>query len=407
MPRVMRSAVIFLAGFDLTLSTIAMDNNSCPATEFLSAVKSELKTTSSVLTPSDDQCFLLYLIFGTFFGPDLKGEKPQKSVLQRFAEALPTYASDQLAGSHIKMVEIERVYYYVLRKADQSVAVKLPWLRQFFQGNLTMPAQNFTAAYPQFPDLFPPQLHPHSRFKNRHKIIENIVFINNPETFYIKPEDIRRFKRLTGLEGFLLDGNRARLHTRVNDEVLSSREEGESNGELLPQRSSQDTHSYMAQLPAEADASTEERFKPGMVFLRSSPTPEEWENLGTATRSGFAITGSAAMGHIGRVIGLLDIGECEDSYLFRVSLPGVKRDEREFSCEVDSDGRVLIRGVTTTGERRVHMHSQVFEMQTQNLCPPGHFSITFKLPGPVDPRQFSGNFGTDGILEGIVMKEGE
>ena len=76
----------------------------------------------------------------------------------------------------------------------------------------------------------------------------------------------------------------------------------------------------------------------------------------------------------------------------------------EFSCEVENDGKVLIKGVTMTGESTVYRHSQVFEMQTQNLCPPGHFSISFKLPGPVDPQQFSGNFGTDGILEGIVMK---
>lgn len=76
----------------------------------------------------------------------------------------------------------------------------------------------------------------------------------------------------------------------------------------------------------------------------------------------------------------------------------------DFSCEVDTEGKVLIRGVTTTGEKTVCRYSQVFEMQTQNLCPPGHFSISFELPGPVDPYQFSGNFGTDGILEGIVMK---
>ena len=76
----------------------------------------------------------------------------------------------------------------------------------------------------------------------------------------------------------------------------------------------------------------------------------------------------------------------------------------EFSCEVDTDGKVLIRGVTATGEKTVSRYSQMFEMQTQNLCPPGHFSIAFQLPGPVDPHQFSGNFGTDGILEGIVMK---
>lgn len=76
----------------------------------------------------------------------------------------------------------------------------------------------------------------------------------------------------------------------------------------------------------------------------------------------------------------------------------------EFSCEVGTNGKVLISGVTTTGENIVSQYSQVFEMQTHNLCPSGQFSISFQLPGPVDPHQFSGNFGTDGILEGIVMK---
>lgn len=76
----------------------------------------------------------------------------------------------------------------------------------------------------------------------------------------------------------------------------------------------------------------------------------------------------------------------------------------EFSCEVENEGRVLIRGVTMTGEKTVYRYSQMFEMRTQNLCPSGHFSISFQLPGPVDPQEFSGNFGTDGILEGVVMK---
>lgn len=79
----------------------------------------------------------------------------------------------------------------------------------------------------------------------------------------------------------------------------------------------------------------------------------------------------------------------------------------EFSCEVESDGKVLIRGVTVSGGKTVYRYSQTFEMQSQNLCPPGQFSISFTLPGPVDPQQFSGTFGTDGILEGIVMKEGQ
>jgi hypothetical protein len=31
--------------------------------------------------------------------------------------------------------------------------------------------------------------------------------------------------------------------------------------------------------------------------------------------------------------------------------------------------------------------------------------VSFQLPGRVEPREFSGNFGSDGILEGIVMKD--
>lgn len=79
----------------------------------------------------------------------------------------------------------------------------------------------------------------------------------------------------------------------------------------------------------------------------------------------------------------------------------------DFSCEVEDNGKVLVRGVTTTGEKQVQRYSHVFEMQTQNLSPPGHFSVSFHLPGPVYPQEFSGNFGTDGILEGIVMKRSQ
>lgn len=61
----------------------------------------------------------------------------------------------------------------------------------------------------------------------------------------------------------------------------------------------------------------------------------------------------------------MDFGECDDSYVFRVSLPGVVRDESEFSCEVESDGKVVIKGVTATGEETVNRYSQEFEMQTQ------------------------------------------
>lgn len=69
---------------------------------------------------------------------------------------------------------------------------------------------------------------------------------------------------------------------------------------------------------------------PGMLFLPSCPSKQEWAEITAAAKSGFAVTGSAAVGKVGPTVGLMDIGESEDSYLFRVALPGVKRDESKF-----------------------------------------------------------------------------
>ncbi|KAL4578075.1 hypothetical protein LXL04_014191 [Taraxacum kok-saghyz] len=60
----------------------------------------------------------------------------------------------------------------------------------------------------------------------------------------------------------------------------------------------------------------------------------------------------------------------------------------EALCRHVSDDSPMIRRLCLRGLSRCPW----------KLCPP------FKLPGPVDPQHFSGNFGTDGILEGIVMK---
>lgn len=367
-------------------------------------------------TPDGDQHFLLYLIAGIYFGPDLKGERPMKSVLQRLAAALPPYTSDQLAGSQIKVVEVERIFYYVLRKADESLIMKTSLLHQFFQGKF--PAQGRDISFPQFPDLFPPELHPHSRSKNWYRFIENLSFIHNPDVSYLNSEDVERFKRLTGLNDFLLDRDAARSHNfsvrKVPPNVESTDNHNTSNKEFSPlkdelQYDSVRSGSYNGSLTppqTKYDGNLEEKkFGPAMLFLPRQPCEEDWASLVAANDTGFALTGTAAMGHVGPIIGLMDIGECEDSYLFRVSLPGVKRNGKEFNCEVEKDGRVVIQGVTTTGERTVKKHSQVFEMVTHNLCPPGEFSLSFQLPGPVDPQQFLVNFGIDGILEGAVMKE--
>jgi len=61
-------------------------------------------------------------------------------------------------------------------------------------------------------------------------------------------------------------------------------------------------------------------------------------------------------------------------------------------------------GVTITGKATIYIYTYAFQMQTRNLCPPGEFGVSFRLPGPIDPHNFEGKFGIDGIFEGVVMK---
>ncbi|CAL5208567.1 unnamed protein product [Lathyrus oleraceus] len=323
------------------------------------------------LKDNDDQCFLLYFIMGTYFGPHINGEK--KSVLQRVAEGLPSYTREQLTSSFVKVSELERIYYYVLRNADKSLTVKLSFLRRFVKGLLECSSSNCN--YPQFTDMFPLELHPQFKFKCQYRVIDSIVFIDNPEMFYLNSEEVERFKRLSGIEDFLVDIDAARLYNHFDGNGLRSKvrktsscrrvDESDDFSELKYQMPHAHVVKPIRSIPfndgmALGDEGDSEKVDgPAVLFLPSRPTKKEWSNIVAATKNGFALTGSAATGRIGPIIGLVDIGECEDAYLFRMSLPGVKRDEKEFSCEVDTNGKVLIHGVTITGEKTVSMHSQV------------------------------------------------
>lgn len=76
----------------------------------------------------------------------------------------------------------------------------------------------------------------------------------------------------------------------------------------------------------------------------------------------------------------------------------------EFSCEIQRDGKVCVRGVTSTGGKIVQKYSRVYEMKFQQQSPPGPFKLFFSLPGAVDPRLFSPHFRPDGIFEAVVAK---
>ncbi|EOY11381.1 HSP20-like chaperones superfamily protein, putative [Theobroma cacao] len=340
-----------------TVSTAAMASPS-QTNDSLAVTELRSKKIPNALMPNKDQHFLLYFIIGSYFGPDLKGEKCHKiEDIARFARltGIGDFSLDRDAARLHGSLDSENLYVVPVQVAEPTG--DLSHLGSFLGSQKARRLQ----------DIF--------RFRDQH--------------FRIPPP----IKSTSSTDAAMT----SKAPVLTKHETCSTKNDGAA-----------------------------------MLFFPSPPTGEELANMAAATKSGAALTGSAAMGQVGPIIGLMDIAECEDSYMFRVSLPGVKRDERnslpiislflllyclcyikvatlcaagEFSCEVENDGKVVIRGVTTTGEKTVYRFSQMFEMLSQNLCPPGHFSISFQLPGRVDPQQFSGNFGTDGILEGIVMKK--
>ncbi|KAL3340671.1 hypothetical protein AABB24_029018 [Solanum stoloniferum] len=114
------------------------------------------------------------------------------------------------------------------------------------------------------------------------------------------------------------------------------------------------------------------------------------------------LTGTAKTCPNGPPLGLVDIGSSENAYLFRVALPGV-RHKCNIKFDIQREGRVRIEGVITESEALKNSLKH-YEMKVQQLPSPGPFTISFNLPGPVDPRLCSPQFRTDGILEVIVMK---
>ncbi|KAK8605167.1 hypothetical protein V6N13_082619 [Hibiscus sabdariffa] len=76
---------------------------------------------------------------------------------------------------------------------------------------------------------------------------------------------------------------------------------------------------------------------------------------------------------------------------------------KDFNCDIEPDGKVVIKGISTTGEKIVCKNFQIFHMQTQNLCLPGPFTVTFQLPGPVNNQEAT-SYLANGMLEAIVKK---
>ncbi|KAK8648834.1 hypothetical protein V6N13_129576 [Hibiscus sabdariffa] len=127
------------------------------------------------------------------------------------------------------------------------------------------------------------------------------------------------------------------------------------------------------------------------------------DNSESKLKPSVVLTGSAKESY-GPCIGLVDIGVSQSAFLFRVSLPSIRSDQSQLKCEIQRDGKVRIQGVITQGTGMLEGISSKCEMKVEKFCRPGPFTISFNLPGSVDPRLFSPKFRPDGILEVVVMK---
>ncbi|KAK4850346.1 hypothetical protein QYF36_003623 [Acer negundo] len=106
-------------------------------------------------------------------------------------------------------------------------------------------------------------------------------------------------------------------------------------------------------------------------------------------------------------LGLIGVGVNESSYHFRVSLPGIPNtNQSNLKCEIGSDGTVCIQGipVTTDSAAAQQYSSDGHQMIFQQLSSPGPITVSFTLPGPVEPHMAELTFRPDGILEVVVMK---
>eukprot|EP00262_Sarcandra_glabra_P004581 TRINITY_DN15693_c0_g1_i1.p1 TRINITY_DN15693_c0_g1~~TRINITY_DN15693_c0_g1_i1.p1 ORF type:complete len:418 (-),score=65.59 TRINITY_DN15693_c0_g1_i1:704-1957(-) len=383
----------------------------------------------------NDQRFLLNFIMGTYLGPDVKIDFPRRSASERIAEGLPSYCVTDLGSAFLKLSEIESLYYYILRNAHPTAVLKLQSLYLYFKGKLPPPNLDFLEDERQFTDFFPPDIHRQARYKSCFKIFRGIVLIVDPDVSYIKQADLERFRHLTGVHDLKIDRDEAQLYrhayridkeesqqinymrcsveTSANDVPNGNAAASAHRRNPLKKRRLSDP--LQMQVPPQITVTmpihvkppiietvpvkTPDLAGPAMVVLTSTPRIEHWN-----PKTSIMLTGTAKDGRAGPPVGLVDIGISKDAYLFQVALPGVKRDPCQFSCEIECDGKVQLRGVTTTGERTILKHSRVFQMKTQQLCPPGPFTVMFHLPGPVDPRLFTARFGSDSILEAIVMK---
>ncbi|KAK7412075.1 hypothetical protein VNO78_03522 [Psophocarpus tetragonolobus] len=409
---------------------------------FSISVKGECESTSSLMdfgenldyvsrsfigepvSRDEDRKFLIDFIFTVYLGPDLKSHNPRCSVIQRLMEGSSPYLLSDLGPSYVSISFLERLYYYLLRDASPDLFLDLNTFHMYLKGKLFLSTSVFTQDS-QFTSFFPLDLHWQTWYPDSFRVIKGVVLIDDPSTSCIKDEDLNRFRSLTGISTFKLNLNECQsfqlgcpLTKEGDGNCLNKVAETFQNGGCQSgnfqqghgRRYLDDTHTlpmpeFSHGFPTKHSIKVESSKKKYKADVPTTMPLLSIPDIDNNNRdSSFILTGTAKTAPFGPSVGVVDIGVSKVAYLFRVALPGVKKDCSQFSCDIESDGRVHIRGVLTGG-RTITKQSRVFQMKIQQLCSPGPFTLSFSLPGPVDPRLFAPNFRSDGIFEGVVIKQ--
>ncbi|GAV65836.1 hypothetical protein CFOL_v3_09350 [Cephalotus follicularis] len=378
---------------------------------------------------SNDRYFLLSFVMSTYLGPDVFSDNPRCSASQRLAMGLPPYSSKNLGNSFVSISQLESLYYYVLKNAHPSLILKPNDLYKYLKGNLLLPRSGLLGNFRQFTSYFPLNLHEHKRYSGSYEIVKGIVIVNDPVTSYMIKEELERFKCLSGMDNLEIDKIISLCYQHGYDK---GKEKGEQNGitaseEIISEDICNRNSNSSAKFQEIYNRTQNCGHLPLQAFPRMTPVSNRYIVEGALQRNcesdeptmmplmtlprledcvsdtSIVLGGTAAQCIAGPPVGVMDIGISKTAYFFRASLPGVRRDYSEFSCEIEPDGKVHIKG-STTGGKTVKKRSRVFQMKFQQLCPPGPFTLTFSLPGPVDPRLFSPTFRSDGVFEGVIIK---
>ncbi|KAL5557672.1 hypothetical protein UlMin_033883 [Ulmus minor] len=342
---------------------------------------------------------------GTYLGPDVTSDSPRRSASQRVREG---YKSTDLGASYVSVSLLENLYYYVLRKANPSLVLRPTMLHRYLKGSICR--SNFT-------NMFPLNLHDQIWYPATFRIVKGIVLLDNPVTSHLEEKDIGKFKSLSCADSFKLDMDE---FIRYDHEYRncssncvetfkgdSSNGNGDSSSKFLRKYKRRcDSKPMPMPMPGFPSTVCVQGEDPGRACVSNGPATvpfpiqsmEKW-----TLDASIILSGTAGKGKSVPPIGNVDVGVNKVAYYFRVALPGVRKDYCQFNCQIEPEGKVHIRGLTNGG-KTIKKPSRVFLMKFQQLCPPGPFSLSFSLPGPVDPRLFAPNFRCDGVFEGVVIK---